>query len=294
MKLTSGSINSISANEIFNIPVTSQNPSDPYNNLYPGVINASGFASCVTRGRNTPGGSFSTYLKNSWFKGAVSGTVTFAQFMNTITGANGTLTTNKDTASFGVLMQDGNSSSYWHDKIFDAASFAGVSLYSSGAGGGIGMDFSFIATTGSGSTTFGTSYATDYGTLVDGAGIDFGGSATASSVESWRLTLVRGQAFEMFFNPGSYDPASISSGMFGGTLEIVQSPNAATVPSSAFTVRLYPTAADQVAGTNLIGTIATKINLDVPTYNRSAGLGRVARMYTLIDTGSGGTPCAFS
>lgn len=137
-------------------------------------------------------------------------------------------------------------------------------------------------------------YTTDAGTLVDTSCIDFGSSPTASHVESWRLTLVRGQAYEFFFNPGSYDPSSISSGMFGGTLEIVQSPNATTVPSSAFTVRIYPTAADQIAGTNIIGTIATKINLDVPSYNRNAGQGRVARMHTLIDTSAGGTPCAFS
>lgn len=279
-KKISGSASYVANNTLFNIPTYNVGRPEPRNFNYAAMINNTGWTVNYVRGRNTPSIGFDTAIHTGWI-GTSATTPTAANVLNSWIAS---YDSNNDSDKYSFLSNDGGGNSLTQD----GCRCTSLVLSGTGAGGGFGVQTSWLATTNSGVASFSGSYATVPGTFADVASMDF--NATATEVDSWALTLVRGQGYNMFFNPGSYDPYDVDSGMLGGTLELVMNPNAATVPSSTFTVRIYT---DSGLGTRIL-TATAKINLDTVVYNMSAGLGRTRRLYTLIDSSSGTIPIAFS
>lgn len=265
-----------------NIPVHSVNPRNPLNNIYSLMMNKAGFNAIVTRGRNTPSIGFSTSLKTSWCAGSGAGAAILTSLISSFDTNAGSL---NDADSWAWHTNDGTTGGSWSDRYFDTCRGAAMSLACSGSGGAISMDYAALAKTGAGSTSF-SAYSTDTGSMLDVSQVDFGASPAADLVDGWRVNLLRGEAYSMFFAQ-SYDPYDVDSGAFGGTLELVQSPQYTLTPGSSLVIRIGP------IGSPVL-TLTMKVNFDEPVYDMSGGLGRIIRRYTLIDTASGGNPCVFS
>lgn len=299
------------------IPIVSSQPRDPKNNQYPTVVNKTANPSTIILGKRTPSISFSTYLKSSWpaafetSPGAGDGLANFLSSLIKDTGNPTDLTgvTNWETDEYAILLNDGTQGGTWSSRIFDGCKCQQMTISCNSQGGGINMELSFLAASASGATSFNVaSINPDAGYFYDTSDIDFGGlftlnvgnglyygisgSATADLVRAFRLNLLRGQAYNMFFN-GTLNPAGVSSGMFGGTLQIEQSPLYTHSPSSQFTARIYNSSASGGSPQRDL-TIACVINNDEDVLDETTQFGNLIRTYTLIDSSTGGDPAAFS
>src|SRR5262245_4015563 len=149
------------------IPVTAIRPRDPKNNAYPPAVNKSAFPSLVILGRRTPSIGWSTFLKSSWVTAAV---------LNSLINS---FDANGDADTWSWMIQDGEASGTWSSRVFDGCRGVMLSLSGSGAGGGVALDYSAIAGTAQGSTSFTPPSGPDCGYELDVSQVDFGASPTA-------------------------------------------------------------------------------------------------------------------
>lgn len=266
------------------IPTIEQAPVNPANNMYPGQINKAAWLTQMCRGRNTPGLSFSTHLHTSW--------VTPALLASFITSFDG----NNDSQAYNFLLNDGASSGQDTTSNYNIEKHGGARcaqmVISGMSTGPQSIDLAFLSGTANFGGAFTSTGGTQVGQCYDAASLDFSG--TADLVDGFKINIMRGQAYAMFFVPGSYDPAGVDSGMVGGTLELIQSPSYTLSPGSIFTVRYFATPSAAAAGTSPILTITCRINQDAKVYTRRASMGRVRKIYTLADVTAGLAPVVFS
>jgi hypothetical protein len=256
------------------IPVTAIRPRDPKNNVYPPAVNKSAFPSLIILGRRTPSIGWSTFLKSSWLTPAM------------LTSLISAFDVNGDGDMWSWLINDGTTGELWSERVFDGCRGVMLSMSGSGAGGGIALDYSAIAMTAQGTTTFATPTGPDCGYEIDVSEVDFGATPSADLVTGWRLNAVRGGSYDMFYN-GSLYPSGSSSGMLGGNFQLEQSPKYTVSPGAGITVRLGP------IGSPIL-TVNALLNNDEDVYDVAAGFGSVLRTYTLIDTIDCGNPLGFS
>lgn len=195
------------------------NPRNPNNIIYPSVVNKAGAASVRILGAKTPSIRIAGIPgKLSWLTPA---------FLNSLIIL---LDAANNSDEFGIGVHDGTGL-----RVYDGAKCAQVSIYHT-AGGGVFIDLDFICRYGDNEapvpTTFSTP-STDGGDAYGSA--DFSYNSTASEVDLWRLTIQRGQAFNKYSDGTRYSDV-IQSGMAGGVITLQQSPNAATVPTTAMTI----------------------------------------------------------
>jgi hypothetical protein len=258
----------------FNIPVTSVNPRTPLNNVYPMMENKNQYPANSIRGRNTPSCGFSTYLKTSWVTAALMNSL-ISQF-----------DTNNDGDAYAIHLNDGTTAGTYSDVYFEGAKGSVLTLSGAGAGGGVAMSWAALAASTTQVATY-TAFSVDPGALLDASQIDFGASATADLVETWTLRLLRGAAYTMFFNAGSYDPFAVDCGAFGGSVDLIQSPQFTLSPGTSFIIRIGP------IGSPVLTATCT-LNRDEDIYDRDIGMGRIVRRYTCVNLATGANPVVFS
>lgn len=256
-----------------NFPAIRYVPRNPLNNQYLPMVNKTSHPSIVVIGKRTPSLTVHTAMKASFCTVANLNSLIFS------TDSNG------DSDEFAWLVNNGAAS-----RKFDGCRCAAMSISANAGGGPVGFELGFLAKTAEGATSFSGAGATDAGQLVNAAQIDFGSSPTASLVKAWRLNVIRGQAYDFFFN-GTYYPADTSSGMLGGTFQIEVSAASATVPSSSATIRLFTGVPESLV---LHSTWTLLLNLDEDVEDVDTGFGTLIKTYTLIDTSAGGAPVSIA
>lgn len=273
VKKISGS-GAVSNGTQINIPAALVSPRNPVNIGYPGVINASAYPTVSIVGKKTPSISIATYIKSSWFT---------ANFLNSLIV---TVDSNYDSDLWSVAVTDES----LVERVYDDCRCSMVRLAQSGIGGPISFEATFVATYGENEksvpATFTDVTSGSTGSLVDVAHVDF--NSTATHVKSWELVLARTQA-PQYFVDGTLYASCIASGPLGGSLTLSQSPNATTVPTTAFTARVF-TAGDVPDGTKV--TIACQTQLDELIRDHEPSLGVAVRNYSLI--GLSGIPVVIS
>ena len=268
------------------MPTLAIRPRNPTNNIYSAGMNAAGWITNFVRGRNTPAFGLSSYLHSSYAGGA-AGVALLNAFITT-TDAN------MDSGRFNWLFNDGTTGQNYSNRVFGGAGCSAMVISGQNTGPTL-IETAWLAASGNGSATF-SAYTPIAGQNFDAAMVDFNGNADL--VDGYQVSIMRGQAYAMFFNPGSYDPAGVDTGMLGGTLTLVQSPEYTISPGSTFKIRWY--AAGTSKSTIQAGTatpilcLNLKINFDEEVYEEAAGMGRVSRRYTLADVSSGTIPAYFS
>lgn len=284
MKKTAGGATPAVGTQLL-IPVIATQPRNPLNNQYPQGVNKSMFTTNLIKGTKTPSIAFQSYLKTSYVTPAF------------LTSLIDSFDTNQDSDTWAIYLNDGTQSATWSNRIFDGCKCAAMQIAHSKAAGGTTIECAFLAQTASGSTSFTlTGLNPDAGEFFNSSQVDYGGlfnidgsglaGSTADFVRGWRLNLMHGQAYNMYSN-GTLDPAAVSSGKYGGTVQLEQTPLYAISPSSSFVVRIGPSGSPAVTATCLV-------NLDEDVYDVAGGFGTLLRTYTLYDNSAGGNPCVFS
>lgn len=254
------------------IPYIETITDDPSNNTYMPMVNKALGPSLFVKGKHTPSLQIRTCLMSAW------ATVNALKSFIITTDAN----SDTDLWAFRSYEED--------TEILDGCRCAALSLAAEASGGPVACDMAWLVTTTAGSTSFTGSGGSQFGEVYNAGQIDFGGTATADLVRSWRMNIARPNAYDFFFNR-SYFANDISSGQAGGTFSLVQSAKAATIPSAAITIRLYT---GDPGSQTLAMTLACNINLDTKRRARNVGFGMVERYYSMIDTAAGGVPVTIS
>jgi hypothetical protein len=254
------------------IPAMQWIPRSPLNNSYPPMVNKSAYPGLVVLGVRTPSVGIRTCMKSSWCTAALLNSLVF------------TSDTYGDNDAFGIIVNAGETT-----RVYDNARCAAISLAGAAAGGPVAMEFGFLASTDVGATTF-AGYTADAGQLINRAQIDFGSSATANLVRSFRISWVRGVGYDMYYNQ-TYYPSDTSSGMFGGTLALEMSSKATVIPSTAGTIRFFTGVPGSLS---LYMTMAFLLNLDEEVHDVDVGPGVLVRSYSLIDLSAAGNPSTVS
>lgn len=258
----------VTGTEIF-IPATVWMPRSPKNNAFPPMVNKSAFPANVVKGKRTPSCGFQSMWKTSW------GTVNLFNSLMFSVDANG------DNDRWSWRGFNGKTS-----RIYDGARCAALSLASNAAGGPVLVECGFLAETDQGITSFIAPAGPDAGYLVNAAQIDFGAAATADLVSAWRINWIRGVGYDWYFNQ-TYYPAGTSTGLFSGTLQLIQSPEALVVPSTAITIRFHT---GEPGALVLFASFSCLIFHDEDVEDINVGFGEVIRSYTFIDIAAGGNP----
>jgi len=258
---------------IYSFPIAAVNPRNPVNTSYASVINAAGALSLKTAGKKTPSVSLrSIPLKSSFF--------TNIFLLSMIGGSTSYLDTNNNSDEYCVGVNNGSSTRY-----YELAKCSQVSFYQTAPGGPINMDMDWLAVYGDselGTTTIATP-STDAGSTYDITKTDF--NSTLDAVYSWRLTLMRPQAYQ-FECDGTQYSDTLQSGMIGGTFSYTTSPLSATVATTDITIKLG------TAGSGV--QLALKVNLDEKAEDVVSALGTRSITYTLINSSTGAYPATIT
>ena len=208
------------------IPTLITNPRNPLNFSYVPSVNAAQSPVNYVQGKRTPSVSFRALVKSSWFTNAL---------ISDLIGASTYLDTNNNNSvySIGINMGNGNAT-----RVFDNFSCASITFHQEAQGGSIVAEFTFVGIYGdtekSSPATF-TTPTTDNGTMLDITKSSF--NSTADAVYSWRMSLMRPQAYQFEADGTRYSDA-IQAGMLGGTVQYVTSDLSTTVPTSSVTIQI--------------------------------------------------------
>lgn len=258
----------------FSFPVGALQPRNPVNFTYPAVINSQGAPSVKVQGKKTPSVTIvGLPLKTSWWTGA-----TGLNFVSDLIAASTSfLDSNNNSSEYAIGV--GNSSTVIGTQVYDGGKCMQMSLYETAPGGGVTLDMGFLARYGDSEASVPTTFSTpstDAGSLIDVSNVDF--NSTADGVESWRLTLMRPQAYTMYCDGTIYSDA-LQSGAFGGTFTLTQASLATTIPSTTVTIKI---------GTTPNGiSLVLNMQLDERVYDRAPSLGVITRTYSLIKSTAG-------
>ena len=203
-----------SPNTETSVPTLVLDPRNPANNIYFTGINKLGSIASFVRGRNTPALQQSTYLHSSFTSAAL-----LASYITSFDS-------NNDSNAYNWQTNDGTSGQSLSTEVFGGCRCAAMSIAGMNTGP-VSLDMAWLAQTANSNASF-SAYTPITGQCYDAAITAFNGGA--DTVDGYRINILRGQAYNMMFNPGSYDPLGVDSGMIGGTLELIQSPLATTVP----------------------------------------------------------------
>jgi len=282
------------------VPFARAMPRNPLNNAYPTAVNSSAFPSLVVLGKRTPMFTISAFWKPNWC---------FQTFFNSLVLSRSAF---NNTNEFSIGLFDGSTQitygaghgvlagvAGW--RIFQECRCAGFSLYQSAQGGPIGVDLTFLATSGDSQGASSDSIATALAAisqtsnrndvqLSDIAATTFGGTFT--NVRSWRLNASIGQGYVPFVD-GSYFQDHVASGMFSGSLTMEIAPGGTQIATSG-------PATIKIAHVTAVTTSRTQFDVSVnrDDLQQDADVGFANRMlaYTLIDTTAdvGGNPMVIS
>ena len=245
---------------IYSFPIAAVNPRNPVNQSYASVINAAGALSLKTQGKKTPSVSLRNIPLKTFF------TNVFLQ--SVIGGATSYLDTSGNSDEYCIGINNGSSTRY-----YELCKCSQISLYQTAPGGPINLDMDWLAVYGDselGTTTIATP-STDAGSTYDITKTDF--NSTVDAVYSWRLTLMRPQAYQ-FECDGTMYSDTLQSGMIGGTFSYTTSPLSASVPSNQVTIKLG------AAGGGV--SIVCDLNLDEKAEDVVSALGTRSITYTLF------------
>jgi hypothetical protein len=301
-----GSVGTAPASPQRNIILVRGIPTNPLNQQYMPVVNASNYASVVVKGMRTPSVSLSACAK-PW--NGTSGWLD-ATFLNSLVG----LGSDQNTDAFAIRFTDDGG----NPRTWDWSRCEMVQITGSIGGGPIMVQMSFRSRFGDAvaegvyGLTFlagfnppasgpaWTTPATDAGQIDGDADWDFGASPTISDVQSFSLTLVRGQRWRpragvCVAGPGASRTvycADVDSGQFSGVLTVVQDAGASTHISGygGATLRLNTSSTGANGGLQ----IAMNINEDNEVYPVESAFGTLTTTYSLINLATGGNPAVIT
>ena len=240
------------------IPTLVFEANNPVNTSYPVLINSAVSIVNGVIGKRTPNVTISTVMKGT------SITANLLLSLLTAVDAFG------DTDQYSIAVYDG-----LNLRIFDECRCAGVVISASAIGGAIMVQMSFLARYGDSQAPYTTVFATpsiDAGYLSPVSQVGLAG--TADLATGFQVSLLRAQGYLAYFDQTIF-MSGIASGMLTGTLALVQSPRASTVPNSSFILQLG------VAGAGI--QIQSYVNLDSFKRDHTPALGSMSNNFSLVD-----------
>jgi hypothetical protein len=228
-------------------------------------VNAAESPVNFTQGKRTPTITFRALLKASWFLNPL---------ISDLIGASTYLDTSNNSSvySVGINMGNGNAT-----RVYDNFSCASITLSQESQGGNIVAEFTMVGIYGDtekGSPATFSTPTTDAGTMLDITKVDF--NSTVDSVYSWRMSLMRPQAYQ-FAADGTKYSDTIQAGMLGGTFQYVTSDLSVTVPSTTLTCKVGS------AGAGI--QFVAYVNLDETVLDLAPSLNARTISYTMGDFG---------
>jgi hypothetical protein len=221
----------------------------------------------------TPSATIVAYAKTSWFTAGLLNNL----IMN--------LDSNGQATEYNMMVSDATLPRiYWGGKCsrINMSRLAGSRMLQ------VTMDFLFMGgdnqyPAGVTLPTFTAPSAPDVGELVDVGAVTF--ANTATTVQSWSLTLMRGSAWRYDDNSQSVFPTGIASGMFGGIFSMDQSP-LGTIPSTGVTIDIGSIGAGV--------SIQLALSEDNTVLPQRAAVGNETTSWTLYNSATGLSPIIIS
>lgn len=298
---------SVGRNYQFVMPIVASQPRDPHNNTYPEAAYRGTYPNVIIAGKRSPTIGFTTYLKSSWVDNSGQSLATILNDFIKPYQADG------ESASWTIALNDGTQGAFWSNRSWQGCKCQQLSLAMNAGGGGIVLAAQFAATNVVYDWTFTDTLVPDAGFFYDTSQIDFGGAfnidvgngvaygtgnGTADLVRGWKITLLRGTAWQYTCTTGSVSPFGVASGGLGGTVMLEQSPLNRFAPTGAlganqFTVRVYDRPANSVGAVQVLRADAY-VNFDQDILEQTTQFGNLARTYTLFEGTFGSDPCPFS
>lgn len=268
-------------------------PENPDNIGYLPCIDASSYPSIFVNGKKSPRFGLYTYLKPRTATKGWSNADFFKSHLEVDTTLN--------TDMFAAAFQDDVD-----NRVYDFSRCEMVEFDSHASGGAcmVRLGYKSRMAEEDGTALYGTTLASgevipaapaftysdtpDAGQLTDTTNIVVVG---ASQVKGFRMTLVRGQVPQYYYD-GANVPGIITSTMYSGILTLDQEPDASTVIETTGTVTI------KFSNDMTSTTGRFKADIAVKRDNRFrpvvTSLGNVTRTYSIIDPAAGGLPCTFT
>lgn len=296
------------SNGLRNVIVSSAIPTNPINNLYIPVVNASGYPSVVVVGMRTPSVTLQACLK-PFIVGSPNKGWCNAGLLNSLISVG----TDQQTDRFAIRFTDDTST----PRIWDWSRCDTIRITGDASGGPIMVTLGFKCRFGNAESenpyalTFisgnqpGTSPSGSFTTPVSDAGTlpgnsDWDFNNTLSDVSSFSLTLMRGQRWRARAGVVSNAVSTgrvmyandIDSGQFSGVLTVVQDAGASTIVAGAGTIQLRLNTSYTGANGGIL--ITCTINEDNYVYPVESAFGTLTTTYSLINLASGGNPAVIT